>query len=379
VVGGEDALWDEFMKIHQREQFLLDVEGIPDSSIEVLLVALAAKDNVLTQERSSTSPDRFLAHSESLFWGVDYEKVYVHSGAMDVLPLSRRFSGRTGYANRAANRRSWSSARVASAIRHLLLKTGAEDDFHLAVELMETNVMATRLSSIKGVDAGCEVAGRSLFQGAHLSVPLDVTLPAYFYPFKLMGDLRSETEEWMSLRPIVRLNMAYYRHIMLQGAWGWASFSSSASGHVWRPNAPNPSADEAAQIEHGMELVQRRSEYAISLHDSILRSACAHMYGWAPSKEVLLSFGSERFQFMGLTDFTLIDLGNLFIGHTIPHGVHPYAELWLANKLPDYLVLPVPEGTVKWPDDKARPVTDSASDTSQVRLGATMAPLDYKY
>ncbi|UXE43263.1 hypothetical protein [Phytophthora fragariae fusagravirus 1] len=380
AVGGEDLFFEDFMQVHERRMFLLDAEGVPTEVLEVWLNALAAKSHVnyVARRAGTDTEQRFIPHSESVMWAVDYSRVYVHTGSMHAAEVKNTVDT-VDYATRARDSHSTPSTVILDAIRWLLLKTAAEEDFFHALDLADSMAVATRTRRIRGTAAGLDMAFHAMFQGYEVKLPLDITLPAYFSPFRAQGFVSSEVEEWLALRVNMKQNLCYYKHIMQQNAFSWAAFASSASAECWTPSTGAPSARERACIQHGRELTVRRDSYALSLFDRLIVSACAHMYNWAPSRHYMVSHASARVTATSFTGVGTVEFGTLWRPHTVPHGVHVYAELWLAKKVPDFMMLPVPEGTIKWPEDKGRPIVDSAADAGQVRLGATMQAFDYKY
>jgi hypothetical protein len=72
-------------------------------------------------------------------------------------------------------------------------------------------------------------------------------------------------------------------------------------------------------------------------------------------------------------------LGRCFAAPHTPFLFHPYHDVWMMYSIPDFAVLPMTNGVVKWPANKAHPIKSVFNPTSQVRLGATLPPLTYKY
>nr|QIP68015.1 MAG: RNA-dependent RNA polymerase [Bremia lactucae associated fusagravirus 2] len=379
TIGGEDALWDEFLLIHERQRFLIDAEGVPPTALAVWMVALAARSRISARNVVvSTVQRHFVPGAESTTWGVDYAKVYIHTGCQHAEEAKRAFES-IPYTGRVNAVHALRSHVILDSIRWLVIKTGAEADLVQAVELADMTSAGTASASVRGVAAQFDTAFTGLMVGSSLRLPFDATLPAYLYPFRVNAQLLSETEEWFGLRANMRLNMMYYTHIMLSNAFGWASYSSSAEGGCFNLTATGLAGTAAAQQRHGRELLSRRGEYTLSLHDRMIMSCCAHAYGWSPSKAALLSIQPERIMRSSIVARDDRSFHEFWRVHTVPHAESFYNELWLVKKIPDYAVLPMPRGTVKWPEDKARPVVDSAADASEVRVGATMAPFDYKY
>ncbi|AEX87901.1 hypothetical protein EXH54_gp1 [Phytophthora infestans RNA virus 3] len=379
TVGGEDQLWEEFLLIHDRRRYLIDAEGVPAEALHIWMVALAARHRINCREVQVGGVARvFVPASESVTWECDYAGVYIHTGCQHVEEKKRLFDA-MAYSDRVDDSHNLSAHAILDSIRWLVLKTGAEADLVQAVELVDSLSAGYTSMELRGVATGVSTAFTGLMLSHSLRVPFDATLPAYLYPFRVNAQLLSETEEWLGLRPNMRLNMMYYNCIMQSNAFGWASFASSAEGGCFNLAAAGLTGSAAAQQRHGRELTTRRGEYSLALHDRMVLSCCAHAYGWSPSKALLLSIQPERVVRLSIVDGTDRSFHSLWQVHTVPHAALFYEEQWLVKKIPDYAVLPMPRGTVKWPEDKARPVVDSAADASEVRVGATMSPFDYKY
>ncbi|KAI9911764.1 hypothetical protein PsorP6_009287 [Peronosclerospora sorghi] len=265
------------------------------------------------------------------------------------------------------------------AIRWLLMKTGCENDLFEADEIVSARCICNTVDFCHGRTGALIAPLDGLHSGRVLRLPLDYTLPAYLYPYREYSGLRS-SREWLSLWPMMRLNMHYYMCIMLANATYWANFATSMQRDCWNTKSGNAAnAKISARRRHGCELLTRYSAYAVSLYDKVVMNACAHMYGWAPMKSTMLSCTSTRKQSTSCVNFTAQLFDVLFEEHVVPNSNHPYFEAWLLRSIPDFLTLPLPEGTIQWPVDKPKPLINPASDASQMRLSATLPSFDDKY
>jgi hypothetical protein len=377
AIGGEVQLFDDVLSVHQGDALLLDVETVPLDVIELWVLVNCSRNYRVAS--NDGLDNRWSPHIASLHWECDYADVYLHSGTQRADTLLAVDAARLTQLR--DNAHSIASGRWLSAIRWLLMKTGADQDFVEADEIISVRCCQFNSNAI-GTPARRDqtVVFDGLMSGQEMLLPRDYTLPAYFYPFRERSTLRVESEEWLTLRPQMRVNTHYYMAQMLGASVYWANFAASMQVECWNDHiAGAASAQELAARKHGVELLTRRSAYALSLHDKLVANACAHMYGWSPSKHTLMSINSWRIGARSCQDWTPTRLTGYYQTHTVPHVGNVYHEMWLVKYLPDFLVLPCPEGTIKWPVDKPKPVIDSAADTSQVRLGAALPALDYKY
>lgn len=336
----------------------IDAENLTSSEIRWLIWALAPADSryqwshngagALANSRFISQYERFNEMNQANSAGAF--KFFVHYGNRDLptqdatnMDLLGRAPAGGNVPNDPANS-PWSQVpdRVAleSLISHMIRKHHAANDAFLALDLAIHHFSMWDNNKVCGGKGNLTPNAVNAFGTRALQLPRDFTAPAYFdfarYPMSM--DVHApDVKSFTSLTPRHQLWTCFNACHATASSLNWPAFAFSMRGREWDihhgvGNAPN---QFERSLVDGMTATLFNDE--ISQWQAYHQAAQYHMYGFSPSIVTTFSVGTS--------------LINLWGTHMSPYLANPYHEMWMLQKIPEHMVLPIEGSVPYWPGE----------------------------
>nr|QIP68010.1 MAG: ORF2 [Bremia lactucae associated fusagravirus 1] len=359
---GEDAFWNNYSDFIDGDAFLIDASSQRDSILLGLTARYAGNwphVNTSMHNGTAAAPTDVVYPLASRVHIPGARTVYIHFGDKDVPDM----------VNWQAPVDAPNSTDIQRTISWMVETTGAYSDCAVGFEMAAARAFGVDNRLHQNAARGHRLFN-ALYDEDQLQLPRDATLPAYFYPFRHHDRVAFEKLDILHDSQSRVYEVGRLMNLSLMVGRQWAFKALSLTG-----DALNPAGRGRLAALHTHRICNRVTPDTLSILDIVTKNAIAHMYHWAPSNLVLNS------NVLGVTEPGASGnvIGNYFSRLVTPFLLHPYHSVWTMFGLPDFMALPFTNGTVKWPKDKAYPLKNAMVPISEVRLGATLPPLTYKY
>jgi hypothetical protein len=254
------------------------------------------------------------------------------------------------------------ATQISSVLRTLAVRHGAADDIDLALQMVLFRSVGY---STDLIPHRANVSSNEIFHadGNHeLFSAVNYTAGAYFDTLRVPASqsddmqlaLASTADELLSNGIL----MCHARAVSL----AWAAFATSMAGRTW---ANRPGNENNQFVSNHIDVWLRTYGMEnINIWSTIHANAMGFMYGFAPSQE--------------LRSTEALFVLNFWDNHQTPYIVNHYLELWMAEIMPTFMVLPYNDDAETshptWEEGAALPVSDYVSFQGDVQLGRDLKP-----
>ncbi|GFM95115.1 hypothetical protein MMARV_C004P2 [viral metagenome] len=364
AIGGEDFIMQNMHKLIKGEIFFVDANNLNYKDL-LYVQRYAGK---WPYQKCTVGPNNTARHLTNRWNTVGVDNIIVHTGSKfytnwaSVGPAMKQLQGALDPEDI-----------IAFADKFATL-TGSQADLRAAFELAAAMCFAQPSSQYAGIPNGRNNSAiPTLVDGmwtntSEASIPVDQTAVEYLRPVLSLPNRMADAAELlrMGTNEIYDFGRVLQQCMSLGRSWAMFACSITADGYS------NRLLGTTRAGRHAQYFFSKNPGIGLTSFDVIYQNCMAHMFGWSPSELTLLSKAYE-------SNWTgNYELGNYFASGSNMIFLNPYALLDYVSCMPDYMILCTPDTAIKWPDDKPYPLADLVSNATQVRLGATMRPIDRK-